>query len=353
MFGKISISLLLAMVFQLSAGAMTTVQFEQYSDLKNAEYSEAIEWTLNEGITQGFTNTEWKPEECITRAQLLKMMIEYRYDGNVADISTTYISPFSDVNQDDWFYDYVSNGYIRGIVEGYSDGTFRPNQCVNRVEAMKVAVETLIYDDLIDNQSAPLYFDDKIIADMQGAVWYSDYANTMFQLRLVGTNHTRSLDDKPSVVKQIKFFPADSMTRKEVAKMMFEIDKLIALQMRNGETYTNGDYGFDITFPSTWGDISVENQVTFEDAALVDEFFITSEDRDNKSLTVYIVDPAYMGNSIITDLPANYFASNGEYDIYLEWEVFAGRDQANEDLRKRQNSDIFKIESGIELFEVL
>ncbi len=45
---------------------------------------------------------------------------------------------FSDVAQDDWFSEYVGTAVTKGIVKGYDDGTFKPAQTVNRAEAMKM-----------------------------------------------------------------------------------------------------------------------------------------------------------------------------------------------------------------------
>jgi hypothetical protein len=321
-----------------------------FDDLEGVEYSKAILWTLNNGITQGYNESEWKPNQCITRAQIVKMMIEYRYE-DILDNSYNYAKTFSDVNSDDWFFDYIAIASMNGIVEGYPDGTFKPNNCVNRVEAMKVAMETLIYDDLIDNLSTPLSYDDKQIADMSGSEWYSDYARTMFELRLVGTNHTRFLDDKPSLVKQINFFPAEDMSRKEVAKMMYEIDNFISNQMRNGYVYENTDYGFEVNIPSTWGEKNVINEITIDDEAIVDQFQIVSQDGD-KSLRLYVIDRSLVDSSLIFDLPINYFGGNNKYDLYLSWNPILGSTPNADALRKMQNSDIFKIESSIELFDI-
>ena len=41
---------------------------------------------------------------------------------------------FSDVAENAWYYDAVSNLYDRGTVEGYDDDTFRPGNTVNRAE---------------------------------------------------------------------------------------------------------------------------------------------------------------------------------------------------------------------------
>ena len=61
-------------------------------------------------------------------------------DSDITDV----INPFSDVNGEQWFYDYVMVGYKLSIIQGYEDGTFGPDQNVTRAEFTKIFVETLI-----------------------------------------------------------------------------------------------------------------------------------------------------------------------------------------------------------------
>lgn len=45
---------------------------------------------------------------------------------------------FSDVSPGDWYSSYVHFAQKYGIVQGYADGSFRPNQPVRRAEAVKI-----------------------------------------------------------------------------------------------------------------------------------------------------------------------------------------------------------------------
>lgn len=235
---------------RLIAGLFMFVLFGQstfaatFNDVNSStSYSDAIYWTANQGITQGYENGNWGPDDCVTRAQLLKMTLMYR--GN--DLGTEILfnpngnsTPFSDVKKEDWFHDFVSVGYGAGYIEGYADGTFKPNQCVARTEAMKIALEVLMpYQ--AKGGSSPLYYDDKVIADMEPAAWYSEYARTMFENRIVGTVHTQSVSPASDSVKRINYFPSDAMSRKEVAYMIYNVSKIYpGLACKDsGGTYTN------------------------------------------------------------------------------------------------------------------
>lgn len=196
------------------------------SDVSGADYADDIYWTIEQGITSGYGDGTWGPDDCVTRAQLLKMTLEYLYQGEDIHLVAPngVFNEFSDVNNNDWFTDYVMLAKSLGVVEGYDDSTFRPNNCVNRVEAMKIALVTLMpYQETSGN--APLSYDDKTIADMSHANWYSKYARTMFEKRIAGTNHTQLVSSNNGV-KLINFFPEGDMSRKEVAHMIHNISKV-------------------------------------------------------------------------------------------------------------------------------
>lgn len=56
---------------------------------------------------------------------------------------------FSDINETDWYYQTVMNMVESGLVDGYSDGTFKPNQSISRIEFAKIAYEALPMDEPI------------------------------------------------------------------------------------------------------------------------------------------------------------------------------------------------------------
>ena len=53
---------------------------------------------------------------------------------------------FSDVYESDWYYQSVSYLSSQNVISGYSDGTFRPDNLINRAETAKMIYKT--YTDL-------------------------------------------------------------------------------------------------------------------------------------------------------------------------------------------------------------
>lgn len=87
-------------------------------------------------VVNGEDAETFDPSGDATRAEFLKMAIlnaGYTVDGSTGE-------DFSDVSTDDWFYEYVSFGANEGFIEGYEDGTFLPDQPINRGEALVITM---------------------------------------------------------------------------------------------------------------------------------------------------------------------------------------------------------------------
>lgn len=89
------------------------------------------------------------------------------------DLTVTRL--FCDVQKDDWFYTYITDLSGMNVVQGYSDGCFRPNDPVTRAEFVKMMMAGL---DAIDYEyspiptSVPAYFGDV------NNEWFANYVNT-------------------------------------------------------------------------------------------------------------------------------------------------------------------------------
>jgi len=105
---------------------------------KDAWYAPYVKVAKDNGITGGFPDGKFYPAENVDRASALKMLVVASgldYLMSVAD--------FPDVEQSDWFANYVGFAQKNGIVGGYADGTFKPGNLITRAEAVKMAVKLL------------------------------------------------------------------------------------------------------------------------------------------------------------------------------------------------------------------
>jgi len=98
---------------------------------------EAIEYLYTEGIVEGFPDGTFKPENNLTRAELMKILVLAAMPWAEFEEDNTC---FPDVNNE-WFAKYVCYAANEGWVEGYPDGEFKPGENVLKVEAIKMIIE--------------------------------------------------------------------------------------------------------------------------------------------------------------------------------------------------------------------
>lgn len=79
-----------------------------------------------------------RPENNITRAEVATIFFRLLTDESRTKFWTTENS-FTDVESADWYNNAVSTATQAGIVNGYEDGTFRPNNPITRAEFAAIA----------------------------------------------------------------------------------------------------------------------------------------------------------------------------------------------------------------------
>ncbi|MBP7058145.1 S-layer homology domain-containing protein, partial [Candidatus Gracilibacteria bacterium] len=76
-----------------------------FSDVNaGTDYQQGIQWTYDNGIINGYGDGTFGPNNCVRRAELVKMISEYM-DPMHAQIDDNYADPgFRDVYSGDWYY---------------------------------------------------------------------------------------------------------------------------------------------------------------------------------------------------------------------------------------------------------
>lgn len=93
------------------------------------------------GVVSGFEDGTFRPLEKVTRAQAVKMMV-LAYGDNIEVPSDTKVE-FFDVDPSYWGYEYIKKGVAYGMINGFEDGTFRPDEIVTVEQAAKILVNML------------------------------------------------------------------------------------------------------------------------------------------------------------------------------------------------------------------
>lgn len=117
-----------------------TNEIAGFSDIDASHpYIQAIEWAKTAGVIGGYPDGSFRPEQTVNRAELLKIL----YQSVGASVPSVTETSFPDVPRDSWFAPYVSIAKEHGMIQGYEDGTFKPEQTVNAAEALKMAYRVL------------------------------------------------------------------------------------------------------------------------------------------------------------------------------------------------------------------
>lgn len=203
----------------------------------STSYYQGIMWAYDHGVLQGYGNGNFGPDDCVRRSELAKMIVNYTHTGPDLVGSQGTDPGFYDVSSTAWYYPFVKEAKYKNYLQGYPDGSFRPNNCVNRAEAMKIASNALLPSVGTDSSGSPMMYDNKLVTDVEIFSWYAPFARVMFKNRLMGTDHT-TYDSSVSsqAVYAIKFYPAGSMTRKEVAEMLYRISTFTGSTPTPGST---------------------------------------------------------------------------------------------------------------------
>lgn len=108
-----------------------------FKDVKKNRWSEKEIATLtNAKIITGYFDGTFKPKKFITRAEFATIC------GKFDHLEVSSKNKFTDINGH-WAKDYINSSVIKGWINGYGDGSFRPDQSIIRCEAMKLINEAL------------------------------------------------------------------------------------------------------------------------------------------------------------------------------------------------------------------
>ena len=95
-----------------------------YADVdEQSYYYDALLWALDAGITEGTGESSFSPEASCTRAQMVTFLWRAAGSPKAADMA----NPFTDVSEEDYYYDAVLWAVSQGITQGTAADTFSPD----------------------------------------------------------------------------------------------------------------------------------------------------------------------------------------------------------------------------------
>lgn len=165
-----------------------------FTDTNRHWAKDGIERMANKWLVQGVSKEEFRPDQPITRAELATLLT--RTLGIKSSNGTT---AFKDLSHNDWFNDSVNAAVEGGIIMGYEDDTFRPNQTITR-EEMAVMIDRALqaagYDDQQATGDSPAFTDQKQIKP-----WSTGAVRRLVQLKLMEGMSPTSFDPEKEATR--------------------------------------------------------------------------------------------------------------------------------------------------------
>lgn len=148
------------------------------------------------GVVSGYQGGTFRPQSPTTRAQLVKMVVLMQ---NLPLVNPATPS-FSDVGPSHVFYQYVETARLHNIIQGYSNGTFRPDSSVSRAQVAKIVVLSHGWPLSVASTAA--------LCDVKAAHWAYNYVQVAIAHGLF------------SGYGDGCFYPDDPATRAQLAKVL-------------------------------------------------------------------------------------------------------------------------------------
>lgn len=188
-----------------------------FTDVNEASvYAKPLTYLKEKQILTGYADGTFKPDQVVNRAETLKMLLS----GLGIPVSPQEIT-FRDVDKGSWYAQYVGQAFKNGYVKGYPDGTFKPEQAVKRVEAMKMLLE-------ISGSSKNMIVEGQMPFPIDEGAWYAPYVKLSLDKNLL------------PVFDEAQLRPGDSMNRGDIADMLY---RYLSMKERNEKKFKDYEEG--------------------------------------------------------------------------------------------------------------
>lgn len=153
---------------------------------------------------------------------------------NLVTLINTDTKTFKDLPNNHQYFEEINQLVTDGVFEGYADGSFKPDQPLNRVEALKLIFEIANLDFTIGISAAKFN-------DIEESTWYNKYLNQAYYLEIINGYPDGS------------FKPATEVNLVEFLKMLFiaqkvDLSKVNMMQIAYADTEPNTWYTKYINF---------------------------------------------------------------------------------------------------------
>lgn len=225
-------------------------------------------------------NSEFSMDSLLTRAQFSKMavMISGYRDSVATNLS---ISPFVDVTHKYWGAPYIHTAVTNGLINGYIDGTFKPENPINYEEALTIALKILGYTNSDFGSSWPngqigtatkIGLTDNLVANVGENIRRADAINILYN-----TLTTPAKGEASAFVNKLGYSITDDVT-------IIATNKQDSSVQANKVSTSAGT--FEISSSFDYGIVGMKGTIVTEKNDLL-LFFPDGKNRTHNSYAVY------------------------------------------------------------------
>lgn len=177
--------------------------FSDVRDIPSHHFYEAVMKYTAAGMISGYPDGTFKPGQNITRQDAAKLL------AMVLDLDTkNVVDPgFKDISRTSPYYGYIAALVEEGIISGYEDNTFRPNDSLTRAQMAKIIV---LGFSLEEKSSVRLPF-----SDINSKQWHIEFVRSLY-------GHEITTGTTPTT-----FSPNALVTRGQMASFVFRSEAFI------------------------------------------------------------------------------------------------------------------------------
>ncbi|MCO7160743.1 isopeptide-forming domain-containing fimbrial protein [Agathobaculum butyriciproducens] len=288
-------------------------------------FYEPVETLYNIGLLEGKSKDTFAPNAPISRAEFAALAARFQ------NLKYTSGKVFSDVEKGHWAYSYINAASEAGWIQGYPDGTFRPNKEITRTETVTL-VNNMINRAVTREKLKELNVKNPY-NDLAESFWgYTDLMEATVSHTAEEWHDAKYNDGKYNIIVE-KFV---DMSGKEIAKSVTTAGKAESAP-KSIPAYEYRGYIRTITYRYSTGDAlpSIEKTASVKDAKVGDEITYTiklSNDKKASSAwkSVVLTDkiPSGMtfieGSVYVNNVAATHTVKNGTLTVNLG-DIAAGK----------------------------
>ena len=201
--------LMVCMIVSLFAGVTTAFAAKEFKDVPSDNWAKTyVDFVVDKGYFAGATADLFKPDDNMTRGMFVAVIAKVEgltLDNNIA-------VDFNDVQPGKYYAGAVKWATDNGIVSGYGNGKFGPNDAITREQICVMMDKYIQYHDA-NNKTK--YLDRKESVDFKDAADVSSWAKASVE-KCVSYGLIQGFPDG-------KFYPKRNATRAEVAVMIYRL----------------------------------------------------------------------------------------------------------------------------------